>query len=248
MRALERVQMQSMADRNATELSGGQQQRVALARALVTDPKVLLLDEPLSNLDARLRADMREEMEELVRSVGTTALYVTHDQIEALAMSDQVALMRDGRIVQEGTPRDLYERPTSRFAAGFVGDMNLVTGRITAEGAAGLVVETDTGAVLHAMSSSGAPGGTTEVEIGIRPENVRINEPGVADDGAADSDNALDGVMVKSIFVGDQIIALIHVEGSEWQVRLRPADPIPQQGTKVSVRMSREHCIAFPIT
>jgi iron(III) transport system ATP-binding protein len=244
MRALERVQMQAMAERNATELSGGQQQRVALARALVTDPKVLLLDEPLSNLDARLRADMRNEMEELVRSLGTTALYVTHDQTEALAMSDQVALMRDGRIMQEGTPRDLYDRPTSRFAAGFVGDMNLVAGRITESGPAGVVVETAAGTVLRVRVSGDAPADAGEVDVGIRPENVRIGEPHRA--GDAEHDNALDGVMVKSVFVGDQIVALIEVEGSGWQVRLRAADPIPEQGTKVSVRMSREHCIAFP--
>ncbi|TCM64552.1 ABC transporter ATP-binding protein [Rhizobium sp. BK068] len=124
--ALKLVGLDGFAGRYGTELSGGQQQRVALARAVVTSPRLLLFDEPLSNLDAGLRDRMRFELVELQRRLGQTSLYVTHDQSEAMLMSDRIILMKDGRIVQSGTPRDLYERPMSRFAAEFIGNANIV--------------------------------------------------------------------------------------------------------------------------
>lgn len=123
--ALALVRLQGMEKRRPAQLSGGQQQRVALARALVTRPRLLLLDEPLSNLDARLRLEMRAELREIVAQVGCTAIYVTHDQKEALAMADRCAILRDGRIEQIGTPRELYERPNNRFVAVFLGETNL---------------------------------------------------------------------------------------------------------------------------
>src|SRR5262249_37328224 len=123
---LKLVGLDGFADRYGTELSGGQQQRVALARAVVTSPRLLLFDEPLSNLDAGLRDRMRFELVELQRRLGQTSLYVTHDQSEAMLMSDRIILMKDGRIIQSGTPRDLYERPASRFAAEFIGNANIV--------------------------------------------------------------------------------------------------------------------------
>ena len=128
--ALKLVGLDGFADRYGTELSGGQQQRVALARAVVTSPRLLLFDEPLSNLDAGLRDRMRFELVELQRRLGQTSLYVTHDQSEAMLMSDRIILMKDGRIVQSGTPRDLYERPASRFAAEFIGNANIVQASI----------------------------------------------------------------------------------------------------------------------
>src|SRR5882757_58372 len=138
MRALSLVQLDGLASRPAPMLSGGQQQRVALARAVASEPAVLLLDEPLSNLDAKLREDMRHEIKTLVRRLGTTTLYVTHDQLEALSMSDRVALVNEGVIVQEGAPRDVYLRPADSFAANFLGRTNLLEGTV-ADASAGTV-------------------------------------------------------------------------------------------------------------
>ena len=132
--ALARVRLEHLADRQAPLLSGGQQQRVALARALVNAPRLLLLDEPLSNLDAKLRDTMRSELRALVKSLGITTIFVTHDQVEAMSMSDRVALMRDGRIVQIGTPRDIYLKPASAFAASFLGHSNLIAGKVQTAG------------------------------------------------------------------------------------------------------------------
>src|SRR3954468_5743866 len=130
-RALDLVQMRALADRSAALLSGGQQQRVALARAIAFSPTVLLFDEPLSNLDAKLRAEMRVELRALQRRLGVTSLYVTHDQEEALAISDRVVVMNVGGIEQIGTPEDIYHRPRTRFVADFVGSANLIEGRVT---------------------------------------------------------------------------------------------------------------------
>src|SRR5258707_3717050 len=135
-RALDLVQMRQYADRSATLLSGGQQQRVALARAIAFSPAVLLFDEPLSNLDAKLRAEMRVELRDLQRRLGVTSLYVTHDQEEALAISDRVVVMNVGGIEQLGTPEDIYNRPRTRFVADFVGSANLIAGTVRL-GAAG---------------------------------------------------------------------------------------------------------------
>jgi len=142
------VQLDHLAERPAPMLSGGQQQRVALARALVHAPRLLLLDEPLSNLDAKLRELMRSELRSLVKSLGITTIFVTHDQVEAMSMSDRVALMRDGRIAQLGTPRDIYLQPASAFVASFLGQSNLIEALVETPGrvrtAFGLV-EADTG-------------------------------------------------------------------------------------------------------
>src|SRR5438128_10272419 len=139
-RALDMVQMRAFRDRGASQLSGGQQQRVALARAFVFQPSVLLFDEPLSNLDAKLRADMRIELRELQHRLGITSIYVTHDLEEALAMSDRIVVMRDGLIEQTGTPDEIYRLPNSAFVADFVGSANLIRGRHRADLAAdGLV-------------------------------------------------------------------------------------------------------------
>ena len=133
-RALDLVQMRHLADRGAAKLSGGQQQRVALARAIAFSPTVVLFDEPLSNLDAKLRAEMRVELRELQRRLGITSVYVTHDQEEALAISDRVIVMNVGVIEQIGTPEEIYNRPRSRFVADFVGSANIIKGRLTGEG------------------------------------------------------------------------------------------------------------------
>ena len=148
MEALRLVGMEDYANRQATKLSGGQQQRVAFARALVRRPKLLLLDEPLSNLDAKLREQMRFELQELISRTGVTTLYVTHDQSEALAMSDTVAVMAGGRIVQSGAPRDVYGRPDNRTVANFLGSANFLRGQVV-EASDGLATVTLNGGGVH---------------------------------------------------------------------------------------------------
>src|SRR5437868_7072926 len=159
-RALDLVQMRAFAERGASQLSGGQQQRVALARAFVFQPKVLLFDEPLSNLDAKLRADMRIELRELQHRLGITSLYVTHDLEEALAMSDRIVVMRDGLIEQTGTPDEIYRLPNSAFVADFVGSSNLIEGSLRPDLATGglIALETKAGHIVYG-AATGRPVG-----------------------------------------------------------------------------------------
>ncbi|MFI4916342.1 MAG: ABC transporter ATP-binding protein [Phycisphaerales bacterium JB060] len=168
--ALEDVQLAHLADRKPGELSGGQQQRVALARALVIRPDVLLLDEPLSNLDARLRNDLREEIRRICKSSGITTVYVTHDQKEALSVADRIALMKDGKVVQAGSPMELYRCPTTTFAASFLGETNLVAGELSNAANAGAVVEVRTaiGPIFGTLATD-APKGA-RVTVSMRPE------------------------------------------------------------------------------
>jgi energy-coupling factor transporter ATP-binding protein EcfA2/quercetin dioxygenase-like cupin family protein len=157
-RALGVVKLDHLASRPATDLSGGQQQRLALARALVMEPPLLLLDEPLSNLDAKLRDEMRFELKRLQRELGITGVYVTHDQVEALAMSNRVAVMRDGKIEQVGPPREVYERPRSRFVADFIGTSNFIDGVVRAKQDGVYTVETPDGELRVPSDADFAPG------------------------------------------------------------------------------------------
>ena len=191
--ALARVDLAGFETRSATRLSGGQQQRVALARAIVRRPKLLLLDEPLSNLDAALREEMRKELKSLQRQLGLTTIYVTHDQEEALALSDTVAVVNKGRIVQIGTPKDIYFRPADLFVAGFVGATNMIEGVATGGGKSGAVsdVRLDSGQVIRAyFSTDAAPG--AKLAVSVRPEALR---PGPGE-------NALQGVVQTMTFLG----------------------------------------------
>jgi iron(III) transport system ATP-binding protein len=172
-RALEIVQMQGFARRVPNQLSGGQQQRVALARALVIEPDVVLLDEPLSNLDAKLRLETRAQIKEIHGKIKRTMIYVTHDQTEALSMADRIAIMRRGRIVQVGTPRGLYTRPESAFVAEFIGGTNLLPGRLEEAGDF-FSVRTDAGLVRAQNGAEGAMRGGQPVFCSVRPESVRL--------------------------------------------------------------------------
>lgn len=166
--ALDLVRLQSYGARRPKELSGGQQQRVALARALVYHPPVLLMDEPLGALDKRLRDQMQVEIARLHRDLGTTFLFVTHDQSEALALSDRIVLFRQGRVEQAGTPEDLYMRPTSRFAAEFLGESTSFTGRLTESGTLAWA-----GGELRGANPNGAPAGS-DLALVVRPEHMRV--------------------------------------------------------------------------
>ncbi|MHB8773355.1 MAG: ABC transporter ATP-binding protein [Syntrophales bacterium] len=193
-KALAMVQMAAAADHVPGQLSGGQQQRIALARALVFEPGLVLLDEPLSNLDARLRVEMRQQIKLLHDQLGLTMLYVTHDQAEALSMADRIAVMRAGRLSQVGTPRELYDRPANAFIADFIGEANLIPGRarlrdgrLTVQTAAGDLVST----VFDPRTGDGAA-----VRCCIRPENLRV-EP-----SPAAGENAFRGTVVATEYLG----------------------------------------------
>jgi putative spermidine/putrescine transport system ATP-binding protein len=165
------VQLSHLADRLPHQLSGGQQQRVGLARALVVEPAVLLLDEPFGALDKKLRENMQIEMRQLQRRLGITTLMVTHDQDEALTLSDRIAVMHNGRIEQIGTPKEIYEQPTTRFVASFIGTSNFFRGKISSSASKGYLVTSEDGLTL---SVDGPPPDGPEVTIALRPESVRI--------------------------------------------------------------------------
>lgn len=195
---LETVQLAGYESRMATELSGGQQQRLALARALVREPKLLLLDEPLSNLDASLREVMRAELSTLQQELGVTTLYVTHDQGEALSMSSKIAVMSEGRIVQEGTPRQVYEKPSTRFVAEFVGTSNFIEGIVVSTGERTVFLDCEFGQLEVGRPSNVAS--SVPLTASIRPEHVRLH-PGAHHVGS----NSLPGVVERVLYLGDAV-------------------------------------------
>jgi putative spermidine/putrescine transport system ATP-binding protein len=170
------VGLPDLADRYPRQLSGGQQQRIAIARSVVLEPRILLFDEPLSNLDFKLRISMRNELRELQRRLGKTAIYVTHDQGEALALSDRIVVMSNGRIEQVGKPREIYERPANSFVADFIGNSNLLDAVVVGAEADALVIRTDKGLTLRAMRAARNPG--DRVVAMIRPEHIRLTAVG----------------------------------------------------------------------
>jgi iron(III) transport system ATP-binding protein len=212
--ALATVQLGDYASRMATQLSGGQQQRLALARALVRRPRILLLDEPLSNLDARLREQLRVELRTLHRRIRVTTLYVTHDQAEALSMSNRIAVMANGKIVQEGPPRDIYLQPESRFVAEFVGASNFVEATVVEAGTDGARVRSS-GGILR-VPSAGA-GRDEPVTLAIRPENVLVHGQAVA------AENVQPGKVEQLLFLGDFVDCRVRVGTDLITARLHPA-------------------------
>jgi iron(III) transport system ATP-binding protein len=236
-RALSVVRLGGLESRAATDLSGGQQQRLALARALVIEPPLLLMDEPLSNLDARLREDMRLELKRLQRELGVTALYVTHDQAEALALSNRVAVMRSGRIEQVGKPREVYERPASRFVAEFLGSSNLIEGIVREATGSDCLVEAAGRMLKLRPVAAPAPGGAALVSI--RPEQIELRA------GAAGSDDDWRGTVRTRAFNGDSIEHVVAVGELELRARSNPSASFPP-GTDVVLGVPERECWLVP--
>jgi iron(III) transport system ATP-binding protein len=220
-RALDMVQMRAFAERGASQLSGGQQQRVALARAFVFQPAVLLFDEPLSNLDAKLRADMRIELRELQHRLGITSVYVTHDLEEALAMSDRIVVMRDGLIAQIGSPGEIYNRPRNAFVADFVGSANLIHGKRRADlDADGLIALEAAGGIVHGLAH-GRPVGDT-LTFSVRTVHLQLTSQ-----QPAAPRNAWKVAIERSVFQGD-FTQTIVLWGDQRLVVRATMEPLPE--------------------
>jgi iron(III) transport system ATP-binding protein len=237
--ALEIVRLAGLEARSATSLSGGQQQRLALARALVREPRVLLLDEPLSNLDAKLREQMRLELRALQRQLGITTIYVTHDQVEALAMSNVVAVMHNGRIVQVGPPRAIYERPQNPFVADFIGLTNLVRGQVgTSLGGDLYRIETAHGTIVATIV--GQVDVRADVLVSIRPEDVVVHEARPAGAPAGTWSATVEQVL----FLGETVDCRLVVDGLVLRARVHPSVRL-KRGDKVGVEFNPERCVAI---
>lgn len=209
-RALDMVQLSTMRDRRPTQLSGGQQQRVALARALVFEPTVVLMDEPLGALDKQLREQMQLDIRALHQRLGLTIVFVTHDQAEALTMSDRIAVFNHGRIEQIGSPRDVYDRPATRFVAEFIGETNLVEGTVAARHGSNILIQLDNGKTIEAASS--AEIGRRAV-VSIRPERI------VLTNSALTEANAWPTTVVDSIYQGDHLRVQLEESACGFVVR-----------------------------
>ena len=230
MEALEAVQMAEYAHRKPTQLSGGQQQRVALARAIVIKPAVLLLDEPLSNLDAKLRNDLRHQIRDVCKSSGITTVYVTHDQKEALSMADKVALLKDGKIMQLGTPVGLYRKPKSKFVAEFLGETNLINAKASGS-AANTSLQIEAGAFAANLDADHSG----DCLISIRPEAITLKEPGTA--------GTLPGKLLHSTYLGETAQHIIELKGAPpiKVAQMNPFAPTtiaPSPGDEVALHLS----------
>jgi len=241
LEVLELVGLKGLEERYPAQLSGGQQQRVALARALVRNPKVLLLDEPLSNLDAKLREKMRFEIKSLVRRMGITAVYVTHDQAEAMVISDRIAVMNSGRVVQVGTPEDIYGRPANRFVADFIGTMNFLAGevvRVLQDDAHAVYVRTEFGETMlcrtpHSMATT--PG--EKVYASIRPEDVEVFAA-----PPQSRENLVRGTIVHKAYLGNFLFIFVSVNGN--LIRVQVPHHLPQEeGQELYLVLNPQKCM-----
>ncbi len=229
-RMLDLVRLSGLDRRKPRQLSGGQQQRVALARALVTEPKVLLLDEPLGALDKRLRQEMQIELKQIQRAVGITAIFVTHDQEEALTLSDRIALIDEGRLVQSGAPGEIYERPGTRFAASFLGDANFLSGRVEGNGVA-------VDGVGHVATAARLPPG--EATLAVRPEKMRLVAPEAAAEG-----NRIGGTISQRVFSGASVTYIVETPaGPVRAFRQNAGEAMMETGARADVVWPPEHTV-----
>jgi ABC-type Fe3+/spermidine/putrescine transport system ATPase subunit len=234
---LDLVRLGGLGDRPAARLSGGQQQRVALARAIAFNPKALLLDEPLSNLDAKLRAEMRVELRELQQRIDVTSIYVTHDQEEALAISDRIIVMNGGLIEQVGTPAEIYDRPRTRFVADFIGAANIIVGHVEPNGSDSTVMlRTDSGALVRCQRPSVMPSGEAAVSVRTVYPELHRAEP-------SDGTNVWPGRVARRVFLGDSVQYFVDWSGGRaLSVRKLPLDTL-DEGEPVFVQIDPRHCV-----
>jgi len=249
MEALKMVQLDHLADRDAPFLSGGQQQRVALARALVVRPKLLLLDEPLSNLDAKLREEMRLEIKDLTERLGISTIYVTHDQAEALSMSDRIAVMSGGKILQLGPPREIYLAPISASVARIAGNVNVLHGTVVDRTPSPEVTEVRlaSGKVFRCRKSVAAKA-DGKVEIVFRPELVKVELDGGETDAAAESagDGSVNAIVARVgriDFTGDHLKVEFETDDGPVVAKLAP-DTALSKGGEATLLVKAEHCVA----
>jgi iron(III) transport system ATP-binding protein len=235
-RVLKVVALEEMAEREATKLSGGQQQRLALARALVMEPPLLLLDEPLSNLDAKLRERMRFELKRLQRELGITTVYVTHDQSEALALSHSIAVMNGGVIQQTGTPREIYERPGSQFVADFIGSTNFLAATVKGQDAAFYRVSSEVGDLkVRAVEPLQAG---ARVVVSVRPEDIRLSE------SRPRGENVLEGTVDTKVFLGESVDFQVKVGPRALLSRAHPS-LATRVGHPIYLSLDPEKCVAL---
>jgi iron(III) transport system ATP-binding protein len=239
MRTIDTVGLTNEVMRYPSELSGGQQQRVALARALVNEPTILLLDEPLSNLDARLREQMRLELHELHRRVGVTAIYVTHDQTEAMALSDMVIVMQSGRIIETGAPRAIYDRPRTTYAAAFVGSANLLSGVVIKAGHTPSVRLAD-GTIIDGTSGSEAISQGESVVVAIKPEDLALFEAG-------ETTQHVSGEVQTVTYLGAHVVLRVATLGQEIRVQLDKASLIAS-GETIALALRPDHVHVLPVS
>jgi putative spermidine/putrescine transport system ATP-binding protein len=232
--ALDLVQLGVLGGRRPRELSGGQQQRVALARALVIEPSILLLDEPLSNLDAKLREEMRVEIRDIQQRLGITTVFVTHDQAEALALCDRIAVMHKGQIAQLGTPADIYERPATEFVADFVGRSNRLPARAAADGSIAL-------GSLTVRAAGAVPMG--EVTVMIRPHRIALGAAPMGPEW-----NRAEGLILRITYVGDLLACEVAAGGVSFQVEqpTLPGLAAPREGEVCALAWRLSDTLVFP--
>ena len=232
---LDLIRLPQIAERFPAEISGGQAQRVAFARAIASPPRVLLMDEPLGALDLKLREAMQIELRRLQRELAITTIYVTHDQGEAMNLSDRIAVMENGRVAQFGTAQEIYNRPRTRFVADFIGKINFLHGIVAGRDGALSVVRAG-GVTLRAPAT-----GSGEVTIAIRPEHVGF----VNGHGAPPGDNLISGTVVTQMFNGNLTHVQVAVAGGEWTVEMRPGEAAVADGQAVQLHWRPEHSVAL---
>ena len=234
-KTLKFVQLEGFENRPATKLSGGQQQRVALARALVAEPKVILFDEPLSNLDAKLREETRKDLRAFLTELQITAIYVTHDRIEALSLSDIVAVMDSGQIVETGEPREIYLNANHRFVADFIGRTNLIEVKVISQEESATMVDSSIGRLACRKRPEMKPG--DKATLSLRPEFIRLKRG-----NASESRNVFNGQIKSLVFIGEAFEGEVEVNGSQLFIKIDPDSEI-KVGDMVNFTVDSDHCL-----